>query len=296
MKFERLGKINPTKKYSLNLIKYLENSKFKRLNFLLDFIEKEIPQIYQNYIKQLKIIFNDLVGKKKEKSENFSIKVIIEKYPHLVNQNELTQLYINYLTEKINLSIEEAITIADLKVPSKVYWQLGFGILYYEASALTKVMERKEAIELFKKYLDQYYVFIESTFTKYDTLEELRNDHIKDARESTDAEFLSTLSTIKDGRYIIRNENCPAIEALEELEDRELIYLVCCYADYQYAIMSNENFRMTRFYTIAENDPYCDKVFHDIRKSKRQEHPSTELIDSMGPISKEHWRKDYFRK
>ena len=296
MEFIRLGQINPNKEYSINPVKYLDNSRFKRLNFLLDFIAKEIPQAFQGYIKQLKIIFENLIKEKKNITDYSRYKEIIDQYPQLVNQSELIQLYINYLTEKINLPIEETTITSDLKIPSKIFWQLGFGILYYEALALTKIIEREAAIKLFKKYLDQYYVFVEETFTKYKSLDELRNEHLKDAQKSTDAEFLTTYSSVENGRYIIRNENCPAIEALEDCEDRELIYLVCCYPDYQYALMTNENFRMTRYYTIAEKDPYCDKVIHDIRISKNLEHPTTDFLDGMGSLSKEHWRKDYFKK
>ena len=296
MKFEKLGKLNPSKKYTINPQKHFENGFFKRLNFLLGFIEKETKDVLQKFIDQLKNIFEELVNKKGKKIEIPNYLKLIEKYPNVKNQEELAQLYIRYFAESIDLSNEEIFSTENLELPSKTYWQMGFGIRYFEALALTKVMIREEAIVLFKKYLNQYYVFLESTFKKFDSVEEFREFHLEDSRKSTDSEFVAIFSSVENGKFIIRNDNCPAVEALEDHEDKELIYLVCCYADFQYAIMTNENFRMTRFYTIAENDPYCDKVMHDIRISKELEHPSTELIDSMGPLPKQHWRKDYFRK
>ncbi|NHJ05427.1 MAG: hypothetical protein EAX90_11420 [Candidatus Heimdallarchaeota archaeon] len=294
MRFEKFGKINPSKKYTFNPLKQLENSTFKRLNFLLGFIEGKSKEVHQKYIHQLIETFEDLVKIKTTKHQ--PITDILEKYPNLKNLNNLANLYFQYFLDTINKTSDEITYQTELQIPSKIYWQLSFGIIYYEALALTKAMDREEAINLFKEYLDEYYVFIESTFTKFETLDEVRDSHIKDAQRSTDGEFVAIYSTVEEGKYIIRNDNCPAVEALKDREDRELIYLVCCYADFQYAKMTNEDFRMTRFYTVAENDPYCDKVFHDIRISNKLEHPSTELIDSMGPLSKEHWRKDYFRK
>ena len=58
-------------------------------------------------------------------------------------------------------------------------------------------------------------------------------------------------------------------------------HLIICYPDFQWAVMTNEHFVMTRKHTIAEGDPYCDKVFHDTRINKKPKHPSKELIDSM---------------
>lgn len=259
---------------------------FKRLNFLLGFLEINSPGIYQDYINHLIKTFEKMVKDKERENPHFP--KIFEKYPHLKNQKRLTQLYFSYLVETTDLSNEENAITSELKIPSRIFWQLGFGVRYYEALALTKAMDREKAIELFKEYINQYYVSVESTFTKYETLEDMRKDHIDDVVKSTEPELDVILSSVEDGVYIVRNNNCPAIDALIDYEDKELVFLVCCFGDYQYAIMSNKHFVMTRDFTIAEGDLYCDKVFHDTRIDKEVKHPSKEFLDNMGPILKKN--------
>ena len=74
------------------------------------------------------------------------------------------------------------------------------------------------------------------------------------------------------------------VEALDDLEDKELVYVICCHRDFKYAKMQNEHFVLTRHYTIAEGDPYCDKVFHDTRIDKEVTHPSKEFLDNIWPL------------
>lgn len=95
--------------------------------------------------------------------------------------------------------------------------------------------------------------------------------------------WVSVFSEVEDGEYIIRNENCLLVEALDDLEDKELVYVICCHGDSKYAEMQNEHFVLTRHYTIAEGDPYCDKVFHDTRIDKKITHPSKEFLDNIWP-------------
>ena len=294
MRFEKFGKINPSKEYSITPLKLLEETLFKRLNFLLDSIEFEKPESIYPFVDQLKTIFSSLV--KTQIQSDDKIKEITKKFIQLINYSGVAEVYVNYLLELVENYTSNNELTAEIKIPSKVYWQLVFGMRYYELVALSKVIPREEATSLYKEYLDQYYIYIKETFKKFDTIENFHANLVEDMKRSTDGEFLSTVSTVRDGKFIVRNENCPAVEALDDYEDKEFVYIVSCYADYQYMKMTNENFQMTRYYTIAEGDPYCDKVCHDIRISKDLEHPTTDIIDSMGPLAKEHWRRDYFRK
>jgi len=95
------------------------------------------------------------------------------------------------------------------------------------------LLGRKEGIELYKNYLDQYYIHTKSTFKNYKTLDEFSKEHLEEEKTSTDGEFSVVYSTVENGVYIVRNDNCPAVEALDDIEDKELIYIICCYADYQ---------------------------------------------------------------
>jgi hypothetical protein len=78
------------------------------------------------------------------------------------------------------------------------------------------------------------------------------------------------------------NENCLWIEALTDLDDSELKYLVCCYGDYQSAQHHyNQHIILTMEHTIAQGDPYCSRVLHDTREDWDLRHPQKEFWDNL---------------
>ncbi|MCK5184534.1 MAG: L-2-amino-thiazoline-4-carboxylic acid hydrolase [Candidatus Heimdallarchaeota archaeon] len=288
MEFQQFGRVNPDKMYKINPMQLAENVILKRLDFLLGFIKERNEKQYNKYVEQLEKIIQNLIGSFDIPKEKLEIKEKLSSYKHLNQHSKLAKIHYHFLLKLLEKPIEEAINSEEVLIPSKNYWLIVFGIRYYQAQALTEIMEKEEAIELFKEYIDQYYVSVKSTFKHFETLDEMRNDHFEDSENSTDPEFDVIYSTVEDGVYIVRNNNCPAIDALSDFEDKELVYVACCHGDYQYAVMSNEHFVMTRDFTVAEGDPYCDKVFHDTRIDKELKHPSKEFLDGMGPILKKN--------
>jgi len=287
MKFQKIGKVNPDKKYKIKPMEFADNSMLKRLNYLLGFIKERNSESLLNYVDQLSTTIKSLIDSSKASKLKLDVSEKVTKFTNLKEFEDLVGLHYDFLFKILDLSKDE-ITTEEFDVPSRNYWLMVFGIHYYQLLALTEVIEREEAIELFKEYIDEYYVFIKSSFTKFETLEEMRKDNIKETESDDDPEFDVVASTVENGVYIIRNNNCPAVEALEDYEDKELVYVTCCYGDFQYAKMSNEHFVMTRDYTIAQGDPYCDKVFHDTRIDKEIKHPTKEFLDNMGPIMKKN--------
>lgn len=288
MKFQQYGRVNPDKMYKIKPMQLAENVILRRLNFLLGFVKEKNEELYKRYIVQLEKKIQSLVGDIDISEEKLGIKEKLSNYPHLNQHSKLTKIHYNFLIKLLEKPIEEVINSEEVLIPSKNYWLIVFGIRYYQAQALTEIMEKEKAIELFKEYIDQYGLSVKSTYKHYETLEEMRKDHIEESEQSTDIDFDVIISTVEDGRYIVRNNNCPAIDAMSDFEDKELVYVTCCHGDYQYAVLSNEHFVMTRDFTIAEDDPYCDKVFHDTRIDKKVKHPTKEFLDSMGPILKKN--------
>lgn len=265
-----------------------ENVILKRLDFLLGFLKEKNGELYKRYVVQLEKKIQSLIGDIDIPEKKLGIKEKLSNYQLLNLHSKLVKIHYNFLIKLLEKPFEEVINSEEVLIPSKNYWLIVFGIRYYQVQALTEIMEKDEAIELFKEYTDQYCVSVKSTYKHYKTLEEMRKDHIEDSEQSTDAEFDVIYSTVEDGRYIVRNNNCPAIDALSDFDDKELVYVTCCYGDYQYAVMSNDHFVMTRDFTIAEGDPYCDKVFHDTRIDKEVKHPTKKFLDGMGPILKKN--------
>jgi DNA-binding MarR family transcriptional regulator len=131
---------------------------------------------------------------------------------------------------------------------------------YHYALALSQVVGRKKAVHLLKEFVEQYTISVADLVEKVPDLDTMRAETLKEAQENPDLGWVFTLSEVVDGKYTFINHNCPWIEALDDCQDPDLLYVVCCHGDYQYAKMQNEHFVMTRRCTIAEGDPYCDKV------------------------------------
>ena len=84
-----------------------------------------------------------------------------------------------------------------------------------------------------------------------------------------------------DGKLYLRKNNCLWNDAIQDFEDSEVKYYVCCYGDFDAPRRANKNFVLTMERTIIEGHPYCDSVFHDTRVNKDLSHPSEEFFDKM---------------
>ena len=86
---------------------------------------------------------------------------------------------------------------------------------------------------------------------------------------------------LQPGKYAYKNENCLWVEALADLPDAEIKYLICCYGDYASVKLHNKNFILTMEHTIAQGDPYCSRVIHDPRVDWDLRHPPKEFWDEF---------------
>ena len=283
MKFHIFEAKTTNKIYKIKPMEFFYNIAYKRLDFLLGFVKKNNEKKYKDYVNQLINDFQFLI--KISSSGDYKISNLAN-YSNISSNMKLTRLHGDLLRQILGISMEHANSNDEIEIPSRIYWRAFILTRYYQLLSLIKTIGRTNAINLFKKYLDQYYVHTKSSFKYYDTLDVKYKEDLENASKSTDNEFAVVSSSVENGIYIIRNDNCPAVEALDDIEDKELIYVVICYPDYQYTKMVNEHFVMTRKYTIAEGDPYCDKVFHDSRIDKDLKHPSKEFLDSMGSNQK----------
>ena len=95
--------------------------------------------------------------------------------------------------------------------------------------------------------------------------------------------LIRIVSDVKDGKLYLRKDTCLWNDAIADLEDQELRYVVCCYGDYEAIKRNNRNFVMTMKHTIIEGHPYCDCVIHDTRITADLTHPPDDFFSSMIP-------------
>ena len=96
------------------------------------------------------------------------------------------------------------------------------------------------------------------------------------------SDWVTVRGLFDNGKYFYMNENCLWVEALPDIEDRELLYLICCYGDYQNAQrFYDQRIILTMEHTIAQGDLYCSRVLHDTHEDWDLRHPKNEFWDNL---------------
>ena len=111
----------------------------------------------------------------------------------------------------------------------------------------------------------------------------LRNHYKTASQESSPpSDWVTVRGLREDGKYFYMNQNCLWVESLTEIEDKELMYLICCYGDYQSALRYyNPHVILSMEHTIAQGDPYCSRMLHDTREDWDLRHPESEFWDKL---------------
>jgi hypothetical protein len=155
---------------------------------------------------------------------------------------------------------------------------------YYQLRVLTEIINRKEAIALYKQYVTDYLMDQDKpSAEEFKGLEAVFEERSKPTENQS--EWIMIHGLLPDGKYFYRNDNCLWIEAMQELLDNELKYYICCYGDYQGAKLNyDDSVVLTMEHTIAQGDPYCSRVLHDTRIDWDLRHPSQELWDDLDQL------------
>jgi hypothetical protein len=256
----------------------------RRLDYLLGMIKEVYPEEVTNFVKILgekyqKMTDTDNLGEGFEKiGDKFSELSHLKEYPELAKQ------LVNYLLQILHLPegtewIEDKVT-----VPCKRNLHLHLHPRYYNVQTLTEIMGKSEALSLYKRYVTLYLKMVRDPDREtYESMEDLFEKRKQPREEHSDWEIVFGL--IGEGKYAYRNDNCLWVDALTDLDDSELKYMVCCYGDYEGAKNYHDDAILTMEHTIAQGDPYCSRVVHDTRVDWDLKHPPKEFWDNMKPSS-----------
>jgi hypothetical protein len=277
MRFKQYGHHLTNPKVTLGSQRLLEGIYLRRLNFMLEFVTDKQPDSFPAFISELTEKFKPVVGESPASETPFSI----TEFPHLQNQPELVDLHWRFCLQALELSAEQVLSNTDLNITCRAFYRMILIPRYYYLETLVKLLGKSEGMELFKEYLDEYLLSAKDGMPKDKDLEEMRSRELRDDLDRPENGWLVTISNVEDGKVVWRHDNCLFVEALDDFDDKEFVYLVCCYSDFQVARMQNENFELTRPLTIAMGDPICDKVFHDKRIVPSVVHPPKKFWEKI---------------
>lgn len=290
MKFEELK----FRKYGKNLPDVLEledeipsvevalKSQLKRLNYLLGIVNEKKPNSYLDYINNLITKFKTLVKKDYLGSRNYDVYDFLTDSNKLRKFPELARNYINYIIQILQVSDTTDLSNEKIKVTKRIYLRTLLVPRYYNTLVLTETIDREEAIRLYKYFVTQFVIDNQSPNRKiFESLEAFQEFFEKDKEEITIGVY-GLLSDVTNGKFIFRKDNCLYADAITDLPDKMVKYLVCCYVDFQAAVVrSKGNFILTMKHTIVEGDSYCDCIIHDTNIDWDLYHPSKEFWDNI---------------
>ncbi len=284
MKFQKYGESKQNLTEKMNPLEKAEEFVFARLDCLLSYIQENIPEIQQEYIEKLIKKLGMLIKQDNFENKTVEIATLTKDYNHLLNQQELVKLHLSFYTQILGISGDQFWEKGKImEFPITNFIHSAFRLTYNQFLTLKGIIGKKEAIRHFKRHIDRYVLFWDTPRMEgWENLENMREDFIKFA-ESERFGRIWIISDIENGKFINRCDRCEKIESISDLgiEDNEVINALVCHSDFQVTKLYNENFVLTRNFTIGAGDSYCDFVYHDTRIDKDLDHPSKEFIESM---------------
>jgi hypothetical protein len=262
-------------------LQYAKKTILKRLDYLIGFIMKVKTEILVEFVSKLNNKYIKLLNRNPITEEIASKEYLNEEFINLKDYPDLVNNCLCYYLQLLGIETEENWMNDIFKIQNQNYIRSFLHQRYYNALALTEIMERGEAVQLFKDYIDSFVKSISSNWRKYESLEEFREARKPKKDDPPSIGWVIVQGKIKNGKFPQKKTTCMWADAINELPDTELRYLAACYGDFQGYNNSNENFILTMKRTIVEGFPYCDCVTHDMRISNDLKHPSKEFFDSM---------------
>jgi hypothetical protein len=249
-----------------------------RLDFILGLLRESKPEFLTSYVEMLTSRYETLSPEDEVSRRGIAIESEISDKEHLKDYPSLAKWNLNYFLSELGLDID-ASWDDKLEVPGRNHLRSFLMPKYQNLLALIDVIGCTDAIDFIKKYIQLFMEHhLRDSEDEFDSLEEWA----KKGREDDEGQgWVRIWGEVKDGTVIIRKDTCGWDAALEDIDDRELKYLVCCYGDFFSIKGQNRNYALTMEHTIAKGDPYCDVVIHDLRVNDKLEHPPKEFFDNL---------------
>lgn len=277
---ERLVEIDP--------LNELQN-RLEKMNYFLGFVKEHNPDDFSGYINNLQTNYQTLLEDERKKANPPELDELVSENPYLKENLDLARLVVNYLVQILGLPAET--NLEKSEVVNRNYFRSWSHHNYTNLLVLTETLGRKDAIDLYKKFITHHTLENRDPNRKtVDNVGVIFERAIEPKKEPSDWEIIHTM--IGEGKYVFRNDTCVFVNAIgDSLSDTELKYYICCYGDYEKFKNYHDSIVLTMEHTIAQGDPYCSRVKHDTRYDWNLEHPEKEFFDSMWPIHDKQYKK-----
>jgi hypothetical protein len=296
MKFTQTGTFKENyleERVTIKPMERIQGMLLERLDYFFGFLAKEKPELMTNYVDNLLNKFQDLIKGDLTVNSPGKIEEIFSDYKNLIQYPDLNKTALNYFIHLLQLTDKSKWDI-EVTISTKALIQAWIYPSYYLLQTLAETVERKKAINLFKRYITHFHIDHPSpNRDRFVSLEKMVEKRL--SGDTTASEWVIVHTLLKEGKYAFKNKNCPTLaDTMVNLPDVEFKYLVSCYGDYaKFRAYYSDHLILTMEHTIIEGDPYCSRVLHDTRIDYDLRHPPTEFWDNFEPGKEEEARKYY---
>jgi len=277
-------------------LNFAKNIHLFQLNYLLGFIKKRKPEIFDTFIEILEKNYANLKKEEYIGKRKFDISKTIVDLTNLKQYKYLTKNSLNYFLSLLKIPLDSNWEEDKLEIKNIHYFRSFAYPSYQNLVTLSDTIGKEEAIKLYKIFVTEFMTFkSKKTKGKYETLEEQREDEIRDFKENPYPGWVRIESTVENGKLHHRRDSCLLAEAIKDLPDKDFRYLVACYKDFQGTKINwNKDFVLTMGPTIVQGNAYCSCTIHDTKINWDLSHPPDEFWDSIWPLQK--WQKKQEKK
>lgn len=251
---------NLNKIKELNLLQFFQGQFEEFMNYLGE-LKKErptvIPALLKAYILRFQTEFinassKSLVDLPETLFQEFSIYQI---YPEVAKTlGKAMLVFLNLERSTFDLISEKKSLDVDVSVKFAHYVQCGYFHVYYLFLELKRLIGEEKGMQVVKTITTRLFQRPNTRRPKFDTIKDLMMYYGKSSKDTHNFEVVEQ----DDGSYTMYTTGCLFGEALREVEDPELMYLIICYEDFFSVKHHNPNFAMSRSKTIVQGDNLCD--------------------------------------
>jgi hypothetical protein len=283
MKYVRTGEYQENALDRLDKFKALDilnKGLLKRIDTLLNMLLERYPDDLNTFLTNIITSYESLLEHVSLLPDNvpdvnLEDKLMLLKYPEL--SKKIVTYYVHLLQNSESL---ELIT-NEFTTSQRNHFRSFLLPRYQNLQALIKTLGRKEAIKLYKRYTSFFYTQLGKP-EKHNFVNLQRLYEKVSKQTSPPSDWVIVRGLMENGKYFYLNKNCLWVEALPDIKDEELVYLICCYGDYQNAQRYyNPHIILTMEHTIAQGDPYCSRVLHDTQEDWDLRHPEKAFWDEL---------------
>ncbi len=286
IKFRKSGIHNPNALEILQEVQpinFAKQSPLKRLDFLLGTIKKHRPEVVSGFVANLQQRYESLVPSDLLSEQSIDVPSLLEEYDVLKDFPKLASGNLNYFLYILQPPESTDLENDRIEISQRTQLRSVLCPKYQNLLTLTETIDRNEAFEIYKNYHD---ALVQENRTsqedRFKTLEEFANQWNQESAKDNPG-LIRFISEVKDGKFYLKKKNCLWNDAISDLQDREVKYMICCYGDFDGARRANKHFVLTMERTIIEGHSYCDSAFHDTRIDDVLTHPPDEFFENIIP-------------